>query len=145
MCECGCVSNDEHYKFPGPGDTYYLLTLSGGCGDCDAPAGVCIRHIKPGEFNYWWYKNKENRDGLLTFEMWGDGSGGAAVKTGMVQSEFVKSARGHLIGIDPKDFGDNDGLIDGFGADVILEEMFDDVASRLRPTVIVPASDENRS
>jgi hypothetical protein len=54
MCECGCTSNDLRYnndlryKFPGPGKSFYLLTLTAGCTACDAGSGVMIEHIKPG-------------------------------------------------------------------------------------------------
>jgi hypothetical protein len=136
MCECGCVSNDKHYRFSGPGKTFYILTLSGCCLSCDAPSGICVRHIKPGEFLHEWYSDPEKLDGELSFENWGDGSGGAAVVIGMLRSEFIESTKSHLIGIDPKDFADNDGLIDGIGAEAILEEMYED--AQKKPELVVP-------
>lgn len=144
MCECGCVENDVHYRFPGPGETFYILTLSGGCIDCDAPSGVVIRHIKPGESNYEWFSDKETIDGELPFDMWGDGSAGAAVATGMLRSEFIKATKQHLIGINSKDFDDNneDRKIGEIAAEVILEEMYQDAQTRPRLVVQV---EENKT
>jgi hypothetical protein len=132
MCECGCVSSDLHYKFPGHGDSIYILTLSKGCIGCDAPSGVTIQNTRPGDSLYEWYRDPETHEGELHFENWGDQGMGAAIITGMLRSEFIKSTRDHLIGINPKDFAYNDGLIDGDGADVILEEMYSDAQTKPR-------------
>lgn len=135
MCECGCTSNDEHYRFDGPDNTFYILTLSGCCTSCVSPAGICVRHIKPGEFLHEWYSDPENLDGTLAFENWGDGSGGIGAVTGMLRSEFIKATMGHLIGVDSKEMGGKDGKIDKDGADVILEEMYED--AQMRPRVVL--------
>lgn len=137
MCECGCAANDKHYRFPGPyrGTSFYLLTLSPSCTSCDAPAGIAIRHIKPGEFNHKWFSDPENVDGTLPLEMWGDGSAGVGIKTGMLRSEFIAATKSHLVGIDSKDFADEGKRkIDDDGADAIIEEMYDD--AQFRPTLI---------
>ncbi len=127
MGECGCSGNDKHYQFPGPGKTLYILTMSGSCVGCDAPAGICIRHVKPGEFLHEWYSDLDKCDGELLFEQWGDGSGGAAVITGFRRHEFVNAVKSHLIGIDSKDFAeDGKRIIDEAGADAIAEEMYGD-------------------
>lgn len=137
MGECGCSMNDRHYRFPGPGKTFYILTLSRSCIDCDAPAGICIRHIKPGEFNHEWFSDPEHYDGDLPFEMWGDGSDGAAVKTGVRRHEFVDAVKSHLIGIDSKEFADEGKReIDESGAEVIAEEMYVDADAA--PELMLP-------
>jgi hypothetical protein len=140
MGECGCTGRDEHYRFPGPGKTFYILTLSASCTNCDAPAGICIRHVKPGEHLHEYAEEEHYLDGRLRFEMWGDGSGGVAVKTGMIRSEFIKATLKHLVGIDSKKFAD-DGKreIDEDGADVILEEMYADADFAPELVVTKPA------
>lgn len=126
MCECGCVMNDDRYTFHGPGKTFYLLTLSAGCVDCDAPSGVSIQHVRPGEFLFNYVKeNPEHIDGKLTFEKWGDDSRGVGITTGLRRHEFVKALASHLIGVSSKEMGEN-GVIDEAGAEVILEEAFED-------------------
>jgi len=128
MCECGCVANDRRYTLPAPGTAVYLITLSGGCVDCDGPAGVSIELIEPGTFNHGYYRRPEYTDGPLKFEDWSD-SKGAAIVTGMRQCEFVKAMQKHLIGLDSNEMGEN-GVIDEAGADVIAEEMFEDAVKR---------------
>ena len=135
MCECGCTGNDERYLFPGPGKSHYVLTLHGGCVDCDSPSGFTIERIDSTNTLWKEFNRGEFLTGNLKFEKWPD-SVGMAVVTGMLRHEFIKSTRDHLIGIDANDFGDNDGLIDGDGADVILEEMYDDAT--FRPRIVVP-------
>jgi hypothetical protein len=136
MCECGCVLNDEHYTLPGPGKTFYVVTLSGHCESCDAPSGISIRLCQPGEFNHGYYSDLDNTQGALKFEKWGDGSLGAAIVCGLDKSSFVKMLQPHLVGIDSREIGDENGVIDNCGADVIAEEMYGDVQKR--PTVILP-------
>lgn len=126
MCECVCVANDDRYTFPGPGKSFYLLTLSGGCISCDAPSGVSIERVKPGDFLHKYVK--ENRDtytcGELSFEKWSD-SEGVGIVTGFRQHEFIAALLSHLVGVSSDEMGE-DGKIDEDGADVILEEMFSD-------------------
>ena len=125
MCECGCVSNDDKFSFPAPGKSLYILTLSGACKNCDAPAGVCIEMIAPDNVLYKEYKRGDFLNGPLEFEQWPD-SKGIAVITGMRTHEFVEAMRNHLVGIDSRKLGDDSGRIDTAGADVIAEEMYDD-------------------
>jgi hypothetical protein len=132
MCECGCTGNDEHYTFPGPGKTFYILTLSGGCtGECDAGPGVTIERIKPGDFMH----SKENReaftDGPLKFEKWPD-SEGVAICTGPRQHEFIDSIKSHLIGVSSAELGDDAGTFDEIGAETLLEEAYPDSVYRPR-------------
>jgi hypothetical protein len=133
MCECGCVANDERYTLPGPGKSFYLVTLSAGCVDCDGPAGVSIELIEPGTFAHRYYRDPYHTDGPLKFENWSD-SKGAAIVTGFRRCEFVKAMRKHLIGLDSNEMGEN-GQIDEAGADVIAEEMFED--SQRRPELVI--------
>lgn len=126
MCECGCTANDERFTFPGPGKSFYLLTLSAGCDECDAPSGVIIERIKPGDFLY----SKENRedfiDGELTFEKWND-SEAAPIVTGFRKHEFVKALTSHLVGTTVFDLCDEEsGVFDEIAAETLLEEMYDD-------------------
>lgn len=51
----------------------------------------------------------------------------------MTQGEFVKAMSKHLIGVSSDEMGE-DGKIDEFGADVILEEMYED--SQRQPAVV---------
>lgn len=134
MCECGCTSNDDRYTFPGPGKSFYLLTLSGHCVECDAPSGVSIEQIEPSNVLYKEYKRGEFSNGPLLFESWPD-SKGAAVVVGMRRHEFIKALLSHLVGVSSDDMGE-DGKIDEAGADVILEEMYDD--AQVRPQLVTP-------
>lgn len=139
MCECGCVYSDEHYRFPGPGESFYLLTIHGGCKECDSPTGVEIEHVLPGTFNHEYYGDPEHFNGNLKFEDWADKRLGVAIACGMLSSEFVAATRNHLIGIDSKDFAaDRKRTIDDDGADAILEEMFDDAIKR--PAIVKPVA-----
>lgn len=49
MGECGCGVSNPGLKFPGPDGTWYILEFYGGCRDCEAPAGVVVRHHKTQE------------------------------------------------------------------------------------------------
>lgn len=132
MCECGCTGNDQHYRFPGPGKTFYILTLSGGCVSCDAPSGFTIERIDSTNILWENFNRGEFLDGNLHFEKWPD-SVGVAVVTGMLKHEFVAATKSHLIGIDSRDFQDDeaaDGKIDEIGAETILEEMHEDAQTR---------------
>lgn len=132
MCECGCTMSDDRYTFPGPGKTFYVLSLSGECKSCDAPPGITIEHIKPGDALYDDYRRGDFIDGPLKFEKWPDNLG-VAIVTGMRQDEFVKSTKQHLIGIASADFGEK-GKIDRIGAETILEELYDD--SQVKPWLV---------
>lgn len=118
MCECGCTTNDKRYTFPGPGNSFYLLTLTRGCKSCDGPSGVSIEHIKPGMFLY----SKKHREyfvnGKLKFEKWPD-SEGVAIITGFLQHEFVKAIAPYLVDTKLDE-------LDQIGAEVLLEEAYED-------------------
>lgn len=140
MCECGCVYNDKKYLFPGPGNTRYILTLSGACLSCDAPSGFTIERVDSTNVLWQEFNRGEFLTGNLKFEKWPD-SVGVAFITGMLKHEFVKVASPHLIGIDSRDFDDDDksnGKIDEFGAEAILEEMYEDAT--MKPRLVVPVS-----
>lgn len=124
MCECGCTSNDDRYTFPGPGDSFYLLSLAGDCRSCDAPSGITLELIEPSNTLYEEYKRGTFTRGKLKFEKWPD-SKGVAIITGMCMHEFIAALRSHLIGVSSVELGEN-GLIDDAGAEVILEEMYED-------------------
>lgn len=136
MCECGCTMNDERYRFPGPDKSFYLLTLSGGCVDCDAGPGVSIELIEPNNSLYREYKRGEFTNGKLRFEKWPD-SKGAAVVVGYRQHEFIRALLQHLIGVSSEELGEN-GVIDEAGAEVILEEMYED--AMFRPKLVTQAN-----
>jgi len=125
MCECGCVANDRRYWFPGPNETIYVLVLSAGCVDCDAPSGVSIEALKPGDFMYSKIKQDEYGEGALEFEKWTDTSDGVVLVTGLLRHEFIAKLKSHLIGVSSEELG-TDGKLDEDGAEVILEEMYDD-------------------
>lgn len=132
MCECGCSEGETRYTLPGPDGLFYVISLYGGCEDCDAPAGVIIEEIKPSHTLYKEYK-KEFTDGPLRLKKWND-SRGVTIATGMLKKEFVKAMESHLIGLQSKEFGSGTDKIDKFGAEAILEEMFDD--SQVKPHII---------
>lgn len=124
MCECGCTSNDERYLFPAPGNKVYMLTLSKGCIECDAPSGITIERISKSDIHY---QNREDyTDGELTFAKWPYGEG-VAIITGMLRHEFVNALKVHIVGTDVGE----DGTIDEIGAEILLEEVFED--SQVRP------------
>lgn len=124
MCECGCVGNWRRYKFPGPGDSFYILVLAPHCLNCDAPSGVFLDHIKPGHTLYADYKRGDFTDGNLE---WFDGPDNptATVVTGMLRHEFIKALTAHFTEMDVEGLLE-DGAFDECSADVILEEMYDD-------------------
>lgn len=124
MGECGCTLNDYKYLLPGPGENFYVVTLSAGCVDCDAPSGITIELIKRGDFMFTDDHRVEFTDGMLRLEKWSD-SEGVAIVTGFRRHEFVAKLKSYLIGVSAKDMGEN-GKIDEVGAEVILEEMYDD-------------------
>lgn len=133
MCECGCTSNDKHYSFPGPGKSFYVLTLSRGCVECDGPSGISIEHIKPGMFLYEKTHREEFIDGELKFNKWPD-SLGVAFVTGLLKHEFIEAIKPHLVGTEVGE----DGAIDDIGAEVLLEEAYEDSVVRPHlPTVTV--------
>lgn len=134
MCECGCTMNDKHYTFPGPGESYYLLTLSGDCRDCDAPCGVTLELLEPGTFKHEYYQQRDHIDGKLKFEPWAD-SKGVAIITGFRMHEFVAALKSQLVGVSADEMGEN-GAIDDAGAAVILEEMYED--AQITPFLVKP-------
>lgn len=133
MGECGCVGNDERYWFPAPNNGIYLLTISGGCTDCCAPPGVTVELVERGKKSREWKEREWYIDGELQFQDWGNGNKGAAVVTGFEKHEFIKALLPHLVGVDSKKMGEN-GAIDESGADVILDEMYED--AMFRPRII---------
>lgn len=135
MCECGCTSNDTRYTMPGPGKSFYIVSLCVACVECDAPPGITIELIEPGHILWDEYKRGEFTDGPLKFEKWPSNLG-AAIVTGFRRHEFVAAVQGHLTGINVADFDDEDGRIDEIGAEVILEEMYRD--SWVKPKVVEP-------
>jgi hypothetical protein len=118
MCECGCTSNDERYLFPAPGNEVYMLTISGGCTDCDAGPGITIERFD--KSNYWW-EHREYLEGKLKFEKWSD-TKGVAIITGHRKREFVKAILPHLVGAD---------VSDEIACEVAIEEAY--AASMVRP------------
>lgn len=82
------------------------------------------------------FQNREDYlDGELHFNDWRD-SQGVAIITGMRRHEFVAALTKHLVGVSAEDMGD-DGTIDEVGAEVLLEEMFED--SQVKPRIVEPA------
>lgn len=128
MCECGCVMNWDRYTFPAPNKALYLLSISPHCDNCDAPVGVSIELIEQTNTLYKEYKKGDFSDGPLKFEQWPD-TKGAAIVCGLRKHEFVQAVLPHLVGIDSRKMGEN-GAIDKFGAEVIAEEMYNDVQCR---------------
>lgn len=124
MCECGCVGSDVRLSFPGPGESFYLLTLSRGCEDCDAASGISIERISPGQFMHRKQSREEFIDGELEFEKWHDNEG-VGIVTGLRKHEFVSALKEHLVGVDSRQLGDQ-GVIDEIGAEVILDEAYPD-------------------
>lgn len=132
MCQCGCMENDERLTLPGPGESFYVISLYSGCADCDNPAGVTIELITPKDTLYKDYKAGEFIDGPLKMKNW-RGSKGAAIITGMTKEQFVKATLSHLIGVDSNEFS-GDGGLDKIAAETILEELYDD--SQVKPFVV---------
>jgi hypothetical protein len=134
MCECGCEANADRYTLPGPGKSFYLISLSAECLNCDAPPGVTIELIEPSNTLYRDYKEGEFNTEPLKLEKWPD-SKGVAIVAGMRQHEFVKSVKSHLEGMEVEHFTEK-GRIDRIGAETILEEMYED--SQVKPFVVAP-------
>lgn len=136
MGECGCTSNDDHYWFPAPKNQVYVLTISGGCTDCCVPPGITIELISKNGMEWkereWWIT------GELQFADWGYKKG-AAVVTGFDRHDFIAALRHNLIGVDSRELGES-GKIDAAGADVILEEMYED--AMFRPRLVEEVSPE---
>lgn len=128
MCECGCTMNDDHYLLPGPGTSFYVITLRGHCLNCDAGTSVVIEKMEPGTHGHGWFREEHNSEGEFPFEDWADGKKGRTIVTGMQRHEFVNKLKGELIG----NAGvDDEGNIDDVAAEVILEEMYD--AAQTKP------------
>lgn len=135
MCECGCTMNDDRYTLPAPKGAIYLITLSGPCTYCDAPAGVSIERIEKGQGLHAEYRRGEFGAAPLELQDWRD-SAGAAIITGHLKHEFVAATLKHLVGVSSDEIGEN-GRIDDAGAEVLLEDMYDD--AQYRPKVVTPA------
>lgn len=133
MCECGCVSSDRHFRFPASGDSFYILTLQGACVDCDGAPSIRIELVEPSNTLYEEYVRGDFLDGDLAFEECPD-SKAVSIVCGMRRHEFVKAMMAHLVGVDSSELGE-DGTIDEAGAEVILEEMYED--SQTQPRVLV--------
>jgi hypothetical protein len=140
MCECGCVGNDNKYLFPGPGNTHYVLTLHGGCIECESPSGFTIERVDSTNVLWEEFNRGEFLTGNLAFAKWPD-SVGVAFITGMLRPEFIEATKSHLIGIDSKDFANDADKrsrdIDEYGAEAILEEMYED--AQTKPRLVEPS------
>lgn len=128
MCECGCVSNDQKYRLPAKGRSFYLVTLVGGCTECDYPPGVAIELITQSHALFKEYKRGEFVDGDLPLTDWSDGKG-CMIVTGMLSHEFTAKLTPSLVGLDSNELGEN-GVLDQAGAEVTLEEMFSEATVR---------------
>ena len=124
MCECGCVGNDDKYTLPGPDGSFYVLSLSVPCENCDAPPGISIQKSQHGQ-------PLDEFTRALEFQDWPDGPG-VAIVTGMRKCEFIKAMASYLIGIRVNKV--EDGRIDKFYAEVVIEEMYPD--SQIQPRVV---------
>lgn len=140
MCECGCTSNDTRYTMPGPGKSLYLISLQVACEGCDVGPGIRIEHIQPGHVFWDEFKQGEFIDGPLPFEKWAHNPG-VLIDTGMRKCQFVEALKRHLIGVSAEEMGD-DGVIDESGAEVLLEEMWND--SQVQPTVVEPQKTDRK-
>lgn len=140
MCECGCVSNQKRYRFPAPGKGFYVLTLIPHCVDCNGPIAVSIELIAPSSVIYREVRAGDYIAGDLPFEQWPD-SKGVLVECGRMKHDFVDVLKRHLAGVDSSEIGE-DGVIDDAGAEVILEEMYDD--AQCSPRLVVPESGVKR-
>lgn len=136
MCECGCTGNADRYKFPAPNGAFYLLSLYPHCTNCDVPSGFTIELIEPGthQFQYWTEDFPDGINGELPFENWErTESKGVSIVCGLRVEEFIEKLKSHLIGVDSNELGD-DGVIDEDGADVIVEEMYED--AQVQPALV---------
>lgn len=125
MGECGCPGMWKRYRFPGPKKSFYLLTLSGPCTNCDAPSGISIELCMPGSHSFDYYSKDypDALDGELKFPI--TGLPIVAIVTGMDSCDFIRVCQEHLVGVRSDEMGEN-GAIDLMGAEVILEEMYED-------------------
>ncbi len=133
MCECGCVGNDDKYTLPGPGESVYIVRLAGECVNCDAPPGIIIELLNPGDYEF----EEAAATGMYGYQPlklndWPDGKG-VAIVTGMRKHEFIKAMLPHLIGVDSRKLGEN-GVLDDCGAEVVAEDMYAD--SQTHPSVV---------
>lgn len=136
MCECGCISNDRKYWLPAPGQRLYIITLSGHCTNCDAPAGITIECIE--ESNLLYRSSRRIEFGVQKLELqdWPD-SKGVAIVTGFRKHEFVSAIKQHLVGQGFDALGiDDNGVVDDVGAECLLEELYED--SQVRPKIVMP-------
>ncbi len=124
MCECGCVANDRKYTLPGPGESYYLVTLRGNCVECCGESVVLIELLEPGTHDHEYYKDPDYIDGPLPLSKWSD-STGAKISVGMTIEEFQSKLSPHLVGLDSDEVGE-DGILDDAAVETILEEMYED-------------------
>lgn len=113
-----------------------MLTLSGGCVECDAPSGITIERLAKSDIHY--RERDDFTEGELKFEKWVD-TEGVAVVTGLLRHEFVAVLKSHLIGVSSDEMGEG-GVIDEAGAEVILEEMYRDAVVKPRFPKDVEAS-----
>lgn len=132
MCECGCVGNDDRYTLKGPNKSLYIIHLHGGCTNCDSSPGLMIEHVLKTDVMYNEFRNGEFIDGELPFINGADRKF-CPITTGFRKHEFIKKMTDWLVGIDSEELGD-EGVVDEAGAEVILEEMYED--SLVKPTVI---------
>lgn len=132
MCECGCPETWTRYRFPAPNGSFYVLTLMGTCTNCDGASGFRIELCKPGSHEYEYYTDDcpDAIDGELHFTK---PHGCVHFDTGVQKHKFVESLLSHLVGVDSREMGE-DGVIDKYGAEVILEEMYED--SQVKPTMV---------
>lgn len=128
MGECGCSMNDDKYTLPGPGKSFYVISLASHCCNCCAPAGISIERIDPGHVLWREYKQGEFTQGQLPLQQWPDNLG-VGIVVGMEKHEFVKAMMTHLVGVSSNELGEN-GKIDEYGAEVIAEEMYEDACFR---------------
>lgn len=136
MGECGCVEQDDRYWFPAPKNQVYVLTISGGCTDCCAPPGITIELISKDGCE--WKEREWYLNGELKLQDW-NYKKGVAVITGHERCEFIDKLRSFLVGVDSRAMGEK-GKIDAAGADVILDEMYED--AMFRPRLVEPVKSE---
>ena len=136
MGECGCVSNDDVYTLPGPKGSLYVIRLSGPCQYCESPPGVTVERFDRGTVYYDHYTNPDEGGRTakpLPLEAWPDGPG-VAIVTGMTRRELERAGGPHLIGVSsrPEDLGDDGGRLGEVAAEVLMEQMYDDVTFKPR-------------
>jgi len=120
MGACGCGDFHGEYQFPGPGDVVYAIGLYPSCKYCDTPAGVTlyrfdngdhemfdVQHIPPMEFTDY----------------------GAAFINVLGRDHLRSVIMGVLEGHKP-----DLGTIDNAEADVLTDEILDQLPSIVRAT-----------